>query len=95
MDVALEPSCSLVTILLVILGDYLTGAGKETATNIGTVIVRHIPVAQKLKLSFGDCADARNKMAENFFKQNSLFKFISQFWHILYHAVADSTQKIY
>ena len=29
---------------------------------IGTVIVRQIPAAQKLKLLFGDCADARNKI---------------------------------
>ena len=33
---------------------------------IGTMIVRQIPVAQKLKLLFGDCADARNKIAESF-----------------------------
>ena len=31
---------------------------------IGTVIVRQIPVARKLKLLFGDCADARNKIAD-------------------------------
>ena len=37
---------------------------------IGTVIVRQIPVARKLKLLFGDCADARNKIAESFWKQN-------------------------
>ena len=32
---------------------------------IGTVIVRQIPVARKLKILFGDCADARNKIAES------------------------------
>ena len=33
---------------------------------IGTAIVRQIPVARKLNLLFGDCADARNKIAESF-----------------------------
>ena len=37
---------------------------------IGTVIVQQIPVARKLKLLFGNCADARNKIAESFWKQN-------------------------
>ena len=37
---------------------------------IGTAIVRQIPVARKLKLLFGDCADARNKIGEIFWKQN-------------------------
>ena len=32
---------------------------------IGTVIVWQIPVARKLKLLFGDCADMRNKIAES------------------------------
>ena len=32
---------------------------------IGTVIVQQIPVARKLKLLFGDCTDARNKIAES------------------------------
>ena len=33
---------------------------------IGTVIIRQILVAWKLKLLFGDCIDARNKTAESF-----------------------------
>ena len=37
---------------------------------IGTVIVRQIPVIRKLKLLFGNCAGARNKIAESLWKQN-------------------------
>ena len=33
---------------------------------IGTVIIWQIPVARKLKLLFGDCADVRNMIAECF-----------------------------
>ena len=38
----------------------------QLTLGIGTVIVLQIPVARKLKLLFGDCADARNKIAESF-----------------------------
>ena len=34
------------------------------------VIVLQIPVARKLKLLFGDCADAQNKIPESVWKQN-------------------------
>ena len=34
----------------------------QLTLSIGTVIVRQIPVARKLKLLFGDCADMRNKI---------------------------------
>ena len=38
---------------------------------IGTMIVRQIPVERKLKLLFGDCADARNKIAERIFENKT------------------------
>ena len=74
---------------------------------IGTVIVQQIPVARKLKLLFGDCEDAQNKI-ESFWKQNytdavhvlwisSSLWILSlnylKFWNGLY-GVADSTQTL-
>ena len=72
---------------------------------IGTMIVRQILVARKLKVLFGDCADVQNKIAESLWKQNyaDVLLWISsslwilclnylKFWHGLY-GVADSMQK--
>ena len=71
---------------------------------IGTVIVLQIPVAQKLKLLFGDCANAQNNI-ESFLKQNYAVHVLwissslwilclnyFKFWHGL-SGVADLMQK--
>ena len=42
----------------------------QLTLGMATVIVRQILVARKLKLLFGDCADARNNIAESLWKQN-------------------------
>ena len=44
---------------------YVVSVQNQLTLRIATVIVRQIPVARKLKLLFGDCADARNKIAES------------------------------
>ena len=59
---------------------------------IGTVIVRQISVSQKLKLLFGYCADARNKIAESLKTKlccTCIVNFVIimnslKFWHGLY-----------
>ena len=85
---------------------YLDPKSADTR-HVVTAIVRQIPVARKLKLLFGDCADARNKIAESLWKQNyadavHVLRISSslwilclnylKFWHDLY-GVADLTQK--
>ena len=45
---------------------------------IETMIVRQIPVARKLKLLFGDCADTRNKIAE---VMKTKLRFVQIIWN--------------